>query len=140
MIPRKNSAAYRQYIYWLHFSEGSLMPQMLLKLIFDKIKTAPMPFFIKPIAKGIADKVLKGYVLPNVKHNLEFIEDHLSNNDWFAGDKMTGADIQMSFPLEASLARTNMDDYPNIQSYVKKIHALDTFKKALKKGGPYDYA
>jgi len=140
MIPRKNSEAYRQYIYWLHFSEGSLMPQMLLKLIFDKIKDAPVPFFIKPIAKGIANKVLNGYVLPNVKHNVSFIEDHLSKNDWFAGNKITGADIQMSFPLEASMARTNMDDYPNIKAYVKKIQALGTYKKALKKGGPYDYA
>ena len=140
MVPRKNTVAYRQYIYWLHFSEGSLMPQLLLKLIFDKIKTAPMPFFIKPIAKGIANKVLANYVLPNVKNNMDFIEDHLSENDWFAGDKMTGADIQMSFPLEASMARTKMDDYPHTKAYVEKIHALETYKKALEVGGPYDYA
>lgn len=139
MVPRKNTEAYREYIYWLHFSEGSLMPQLLLKLIFDKIKTAPMPFFIKPIAKGIANKVLSNYVMPNVKNNMDFIEKHLSQNKWFAGDKMTGADIQMSFPLEASMARTKMDDYPNTKAYVEKIHALKTYKKALEVGGPYDY-
>ena len=140
MIPRKNSESYRQYIYWLHFSEGSLMPQMLLKLIFDKIKTAPMPFFIKPIAKGIANKVLNGYVMPNVKNNMDYIEKHLSENEWFAGAKMTGADIQMSFPLEASMARTDTSNYSNIKTYVDKIHALDTYRKALDVGGPYDYA
>lgn len=140
MVPRKNTGAYRQYIYWLHYSEGSLMPQMLLKLVFEKIKTAPMPFFIRPIAKGIANKVLGGYVQPNIKHSLDFIEDHLSKNDWFAGQKMTGADIQMSFPLEASMTRTNMDGYTNIKAFVERIHALDTYKKALKVGGPYDYA
>jgi glutathione S-transferase len=116
------------------------MPQMLLKLIFEKIKTAPMPFFIRPIAKGIANKVLDGYVSPNVKHNMDFIEDHLSKNDWFAGNKMTGADIQMSFPLEATMANTSMKDYPNTQAFVNKVHALDTYKKALEIGGPYDYA
>jgi len=140
MVPDKNTTAYRQYIYWLHFSEGSLMPQLLLKLIFDKIKIAAMPFFIKPIAKGIANKVLSGYVLPNVKNNMDFVEQHLSKNKWFAGESMTGADIQMSFPLEASMTRTDMSDYPNTKAYVKKIQALKTYKKALEVGGPYDYA
>jgi len=140
LIPRKNSQAYRDYIYWLHFSEGSLMPQLLLKLIFDKIKTSPMPFFIRPIAKAIANKVLHNYVEPNVKNNMKFIEQHLSQTPWFAGEKMTGADIQMSFPLEASLSRTKNNDYPAIKGYVTKIQALDAYKKALEKGGPYDYA
>lgn len=140
LIPRKGTESQRQYTYWLHFAEGSLMPQLLLKLIFDKIKTSPMPFFIRPIAKGIANKVLNDYVLPNVTNNMKFIEMHLAQNDWFAGDKMTGADIQMSFPLEAALTRMDSKDVPNIKAYVDKIHALNGYKKALEVGGPYDYA
>lgn len=140
LIPRKNTEAYRQYIYWLHFSEGSLMPQLLLKLIFDKVKNAPVPFFIKPITKGIANKVMNAYVAPNIKNNMKFINDHLAENEWFAGDKMTGADIQMSFPLEASLSRSPAEGYSHIKAYVKKIHALPAYKKALEVGGPYDYA
>jgi glutathione S-transferase len=140
MIPRKNTESNRQYTYWLHFAEGSLMPQLLLKLIFDKVKTAPMPFFIRPIAKGIANKVLDDYVLPNVTNNMKFIEMHLGNNKWFAGDKMTGADIQMSFPLEAALSRMDTKLVPNIKAYVDKIHATQSYKKALEVGGPYDYA
>ena len=140
MIPQNNTEAYRQYIYWLHFSEGSLMPQLLLKLVFDKIKTAPMPFFVKPIAKGIANKVLNGYTLPNIKNNMDFIESHLAQSKWFAGEIFTGADIQMSFPLEASMARVNTDAHPHTKAFVDRIHALDNYKKALVKGGPYDYA
>ncbi len=140
MVPRKGTESQRQYTYWLHFSEGSLMPQLLLKLIFDKVKTAPMPFFIKPIAKGIANKVLNDYVLPNVENNMKFIEMHLGQTEWFAGNKMTGADIQMSFPLEAALSRIDAKMLPNIKKYVDKIHALDTYKKSLEIGGPYDYA
>jgi len=140
LIPRKGTESQRQYTYWLHFAEGSLMPQLLLKLIFDKIKTSPMPFFIRPIAKGIANKVLGDYVLPNVTNNMKFIEMHLGQNEWFAGNKMTGADIQMSFPLEAALTRMDSKDVPNIKAYVDKIHALDGYKKAIEVGGPYDYA
>ncbi len=140
-IPDINSPEYRQYIYWLHFAEGSLMPPLLLKIVFDKVKSGPMPFFIRPIAKEISRKVMSSYVSPNIKGNLAFIEDHLKSNEWIAGDNMTGADIQMSFPLEACVASgVAGSQYPKIIAYVKRIHARPAYKKALEVGGPYDYA
>lgn len=131
----------RAYQYWLHFAEGSLMPPLLLKLVFDKVRKSPMPFFAKPIAKSISRKVMKSFVGPNIKNNLAFIEDYLATHEWFAGNKLTGADIQMSFPLEASVASGVADhQYPNIIAYVKRIHARPGYQKALTVGGPYDYA
>ena len=141
LIPEMGSVEYRQYQYWLHFSEGSLMPQLLLKLIFEKVATGPMPFFVRPIAKGIAKKVMDGYVGPNINTNLDFIESHLAKHDWFAGSKISGADIQMSFPLEATVARgIDHNDYPKITAFVKRLHARPAYQKALKAGGAYDYA
>lgn len=131
----------RAYQYWLHFAEGSLMPPLLLKLVFDKVRKSPMPFFAKPIAQSISRKVMKSFVGPNIKNNLAFIEDYLAAHEWFAGNKLTGADIQMSFPLEASVASGVADNqYPNIIAYVKRIHARTAYQKALAAGGPYDYA
>jgi len=140
-IPPASSGAYQSYVYWLHFAEGSLMPPMVLKLVFDKIVSSPMPFFAKPIAKGIAKKVMTGYVGPTIKDNLDFIESHLKSHEWFAGDHLSGADFQMSFPLEAWVAR-NPDDssYPRIAAYVKRVHERPAYQKALNTGGPYDYA
>src|SRR3954470_1149147 len=43
-----------RYSYWMHYAEGSLMPPLLLKLVFDRVQKADMPFFIKPVARGIA--------------------------------------------------------------------------------------
>ncbi|UZE94597.1 glutathione S-transferase [Alkalimarinus alittae] len=135
------SAAHRDYVFWLHFAEGSLMPPLLLKLVFDKVRTSPMPFFAKPIAKSIAQKVMKSFVGPNIKGNLAFIEHYLADHEWFAGDKLTGADMQMSFPLEACVASGVADSgYPNIVAYVKRVHARPAYQKALSVGGPYDYA
>lgn len=34
------------------------MPSLRMKRVFNKVKRAPMPFIAKPMAKGIADKVL----------------------------------------------------------------------------------
>jgi len=140
-IPEPKSEAYRQYLYWLHFSEGTLMPQLLLKIIFEKIVNSPMPFFVKPIAKAIVKKVMKGYVGPNLISNFEFIENHLKSNEWFAGDLISGADIQMSFPLEAWVSKnTDNQNYPEIAAYVKRFQARTAYQKALKLGGSYDYA
>jgi glutathione S-transferase len=140
LMPKQGSESYWQYIYWLHFSEGSLMPPMVMNLVLSKMKESPMPFFVRPIAKKIADQIVKQFSGPNIKSSLEFIEAHLSNNTWFCGEQLTGADIQMSFPLEASAARGMVDQYPNILAYVKRFQALPAYIAALAKGGDYDYA
>jgi glutathione S-transferase len=73
------------------------MPPLLLKLIFDRIPTMPMPFFVKPIARGISEKVLARMVTPNLTRQLDFMEKELAANAWFAGAEFSAADIQMSF-------------------------------------------
>lgn len=139
--PTQDNDQYWQYLYWLHFCEGSLMPPMVMRLVFMKMRSAPMPFFIKPIARMLADKVLKNFVSPNIKNSLAYIESHLANNIWFCGDQLTGADFQMSFPLEASAARGLIgDDYPNIKKYVQAFQARPAYQAGLAKGGEYDYA
>ncbi len=127
------------YRYFMHFAEGSAMPPLVMKLIFNKIKRAPMPFFVKPIAKGIADKVLGGFVQPNIDAQLKFLESELAARPWFAGTEMTAADVQMSFPLEAAAARGgSLDGYPKIKAFLERIHARPAYRKALERGGPYD--
>ena len=126
------------YRYYLHFAEGSAMPPLLMKLVFNRIKRAPMPFFVKPIAKGIADKVLGSFVQPNIDAQLKFLESELSARPWFAGAEFSAADVQMSFPLEAAAARGGaMDGYPKIKDFLARIHARPAYQRALKRGGPY---
>ncbi len=117
------------------------MPPLLLRLVFDRIKRAKVPFFVKPITKAIANKVLSEFVNPNIKRLLDFIEGSLKGKKWFLGDHLSGADIQMSFPLETSVTNGLVDEhYPFIHSYVERIHQLPSYQSALKKGGKYDYA
>lgn len=141
LVPETGTKAADQAEYWLHFAEGSLMPYLVMTLVFNKIKTSPMPFFVRPIAKAIANQVLQSFITPNVESTMTFINDHLSRNTWFAGDKMTAADFQMIFPLEAAMSRSEAAKaMPAIAKYVERVHATETYKAALKKGGPYDYA
>ena len=141
LIPPAGSAERRRYTYWLHFAEGSAMPPLLLKLIFDRIPTTPMPFFVRPIARGISNKVLQQMVLPNLKRQLDFMEGELARSTWFAGDEFSGADIQMSFPVEASAQRAGLDaSRPRLFAYLKRIHERPAYRKALERGGPYSFA
>ncbi|NLU12805.1 MAG: glutathione S-transferase [Gammaproteobacteria bacterium] len=139
--PAPGSQQWIDYNYWLHYAEGSLMPFLLLRLVFAKIKTSPMPFFVKPVAKGIADKTAKQFINPQLHNHLDFIEAHLGKNQWFLGDELSVADFQMSFPLEAALARGIVGrNRPNIANYVKRYQARPAYQRALEKGGEYDYA
>lgn len=133
------SQAGLDYTYWLHSAEGSLMPFLVMTKVFDTIKKSPMPFFVKPIAKAIASKVETSFILPTVKSHFEFIESVLGKQKWFAGEQFTGADVQMSFPLEAASA-SMAGEYPNIDAWLERIHARSAWQAALKKGGPYQYA
>lgn len=134
------SEAQRQNSYWSHFAEGSLMPPMVAKLVFDKVRSKASPFFVKIIANMIADKVMDGYYNPIIQANMSFINSHLENNEWFAGTQLSGADFQMSFPLEASVARGVGKHFPAIEAFVAKVHQRDAYKRALEKGGEYDFA
>jgi glutathione S-transferase len=141
LSPAAGTPERRRYTYWMHFAEGSAMPPLLLKLIFDRIPTLKMPFFAKPIARGISSKVLERMVLPNLKRQLDFMEDELSRSTWFAGSEFSAADIQMSFPLEAAAQRAGLDaGRPHLMAFLKRIHERPAYKKALERGGPYSFA
>jgi glutathione S-transferase len=130
-----------RFTYWLHFAEGSAMPPLLLKLIFERIKVTPMPFFAKPIARGLANKVLAAMVDPNLKRQLDFMEAELGKTEWFAGADFSAADIQMSFPVEAAAQRAGLDaSRPKLMAFLKRIHARPAYQKALERGGPYSFA
>jgi glutathione S-transferase len=138
LIPPVGTPDRLRYTYWLHFAEGSAMPVLLLKLIFDRIETGPMPFYAKPIARGIAGKVSAGFIRPNLQRQLAFLESELSDREWFAGALFTAADIQMSFPVEAAQARAGLDQSrPRLMRFLERIHARPAYQRALAKGGPF---
>lgn len=137
--PAKELPAYLRYRYWMHYSEGSLMPPLLLKLVFDKVEASPMPFFVKPIAKAISGKVKSSFILPQISAHLDYLEDELGKGAWFAGDDFTAADVHLSFPIEAAAARGGLDaSRPRLMNYLKRIHARPAYQRALERGGVYE--
>ncbi len=136
LAPARGTPAFNDYRYFLHYAEGSLMPFLLLKLIFTRVKTSKMPFFVKPIARKIADTVSGQFVTPNLTRHLTFLDDHLAKHAWFAGDELSAADVQMSYPMEAIVARVQDLATPRMGEWVAKVRARPAFARALERGGP----
>ncbi len=139
LVPRAGTPEHQRYVYWLHYAEGSLMPPLLLNLVFNRVETAPMPFFIRPIAKQIAGRAKGGFIGPQINLHLDYIEGELGKSQWFAGNELTAADVQMSFPLEAAAARAGFgSSRPRLTAFLDRIHARAPYQRALAKGGPYE--
>jgi glutathione S-transferase len=137
--PAPGTPEQRRYTYWLHFAEGSAMPPLLMKLVFDKVRSAKVPFFVRPVVKGVADQVTKAFIAPNLQRQFSFMEAELAERPWFTGEAFSAADIQMSFPLEAGQARGGLDArYPRLTEWLQRIHARPAYQRALERGGPYD--
>ena len=136
LVPKPGSPERLRYIYWMHFAEGSAMPPLLIKLVLDRMMKAP--FVVRPVAKAIANKVKKGFVEPNIRRQLDYMEAELERSTWFAGNEFTAADIQMSFPLEAAAARGGLDGkWPRLIEFLHRIQAREAYRAALERGGEY---
>ncbi len=123
--PEKGTQEYVDYVHFLHFAEGSAMLPLLLALYTGFLGESGAP--IQPM------------IMSEIKAILDYCEYHLISKTWFAGDEMTGADIQMIFPLEAAKARGRLKGYEACNEYVDRVHALPAYQRALEKGGPYAY-
>jgi glutathione S-transferase len=139
LIPPAGTPERLRYTYWLHYAEGSAMPPLLLSLIFGRLPRQPMPFFVRPIARGLCSKVLETFVAPQLKTHQEFMEGELEKSPWFAGEEFSGADIQMSFVVEASAARGGLgQSRPKLMAWLEHIRGRAAYKRALEKGGAYE--
>ena len=138
LAPPAGTPQWRRYRYWMHYAEGSAMPPLLMKLVFDRVERAKAPFFVRPIMRSIARQAKRSYIEPQIALHLDYLEAELANSPWFAGDDFTAADIQMSFPLEAAVARGGLDARrPRLMAFLERIHARPAYRRALERGGEF---
>jgi glutathione S-transferase len=140
LIPPADTAQRLRYTYWLHYAEGSAMPPLLLKLVFDRVANSPAPWPISAVARRIAKTVQTAFIGPQLTRHLDYMESELAAHTWFAGEEFTAADVQMSFPLEAAASRAGLNvSRPHLMGFLERIHARDAYRRALQRGGPYSF-
>ncbi len=113
-----------RYLYFMHYAEGSLMPQLFLKLVIGKLSVLGMP--------------ARGYVNRNLQTHLDFLEGELAGRPYFVGEELTAADIQMSYPLVAAMERGGGERYPRLVEYVQRLRERPGLVRAIEKAGPLE--
>ncbi len=137
LLATPGSAEYRQLRFWMHYAEGSLMNWLVMKLVFMTIPRQPMPFFVRPIARKLCATVQTRLIDPNLKSAMAFIEDHLTKNTWFAGERLTLADFQMSFAVAALLSRGDATGQcPHIAAWLQRVEVRPAWQRGIAQGGP----
>ncbi|RYY73155.1 MAG: glutathione S-transferase [Gammaproteobacteria bacterium] len=122
------------YLYWKNFAEASLMPYLAMTKLFSRIEQGT-PFIVRPIAKLVIKKINKEYLHANLVTEVNLIERHLSEHQWFAGDQFTAADILMGFMLDALCGKfITKTSHPNSCNFVEEIKARPAYQRAKEKG------
>ncbi|MCA9611174.1 MAG: glutathione S-transferase [Sandaracinus sp.] len=135
--PEAGSEAHRRYRFFLHYAEGSLMPPLLVHLITGQLRTKKIPFLVRPIAKAIAGQIDGAFTNGELASNVAFLEKELASRSFLAGDELSAADVQMSYPVLALLSRSGAPA-PAIRAYVARLEARPAYAKAIEVGGPID--
>lgn len=125
------------YRFWLHYAEGSLMPLLMMKLVFGSLGKPPVPFGFRTVGKLLGQGVQKSYLNKQIATHAQFIEQSLNGREWFAGDRFSMADIQMIFPVIALLARGGTDNLPNLARWKQRVEQRPSWLRAMTKGGPF---
>ena len=124
--PLAGSADYETYNQWMHYSEGSAMFPLLLKLYVARLGEGGAP--------------LHPRIESEIANHLGYIDVSLDGRDWLVGDTLSGADVQMSFVGEIAGAFGLRARYPNLDAWVKRFQARPAYQRALERGGPYSFA
>jgi len=112
------------YLYWLHFAEGSAMLPLLLKLYVGLLGEAGAP-------------LLQMRVEPEIEAHLAHADRALEGRDHFVANRFTAADIEMSFVLDAARGRGGLDRFPNLSRVRAANQQRPAYQRALERGGPY---
>ena len=125
MMPAPGSTEYEAYQEWLHYSEGSAMLPLMLNLYVSRLKEAGAP--------------LHPRIDSEMANHLGYIDRALKGREFFVGQSLSGADIQMSFVGEVAGSRGNRENYPHIEAWVQRFQARPAYRRAIERGGPYAY-
>jgi glutathione S-transferase len=124
--PDPATPAYDDYQMWMHYAEGSAMLPLMLNLYVSRLGEGGAP--------------LAPRIESEIANHLGYLDGHLKGREYLMGREFTGADVQMSFIGEIAETYGKRAAFPDLDAWVKRLHARPAYKKALEKGGPYRFA
>jgi len=121
LAPASDSGDYNRYLQFLHYAEGSAMLPLMLKLYTSRLGDGAAP--------------LQPRIESEMQRHLGFLNSELAGRDYFIGNELTGADVQLSFAVQMAVKFCGEDAYPNLTAFVRRIEARDAYQRAIEKSG-----
>ena len=125
LAPRVDSPDYQRYVEWMHFAEGSAMLPVMLKLYTARLGDAGAPLVPRIHAE--------------IENNFGFLDGELGDRDYFVGDELTAADIQLSFPIQAARMLYTLEKFPKLAAFLTRVQARPAYRRAIERGGAYAF-
>jgi glutathione S-transferase len=126
MMPKAGTPQYETYNEWLHYAEGSAMLPLMLNLYVSRLKEAGSP--------------LHPRIDSEIANHLGYVDGALKGREFFVGQSLTGADIQMSFVGEMAHVFGRLGPFSNLAAWLARMHARPAFQRSVEKGGAYRFA
>ena len=124
------------YTYFLHYAEGSLMPLLFMKLVFNRLPER-VPFFdagrsAQLISSG-ADKALLG---PQISNHFVFLESELAQARLVRRRRVHRRRHPDELPDRSRPAARagSCAQMPKLTAFLERIHARPAYKRALEEG------
>ena len=113
LMPARGTPERLRYRYWMHYAEGSAMPPLLLKLVFDQVEQGEDALLRQAHRQGHRRQGAQGsFIQPQIDRHLDYLEGELGKTRLVRRPAFSAADVQMSFPVEAAAARGRLDARP----------------------------
>jgi glutathione S-transferase len=122
-----------QYRFWLHYAEGSLMPLLLMKLVFASLGKPPVPFGMRTLGNALGKGYRSAWLNRQLDTHARFIETHLPAS---AGLPARAEHGRYSDELSAMalLARGGVDELPISDAWVQRVEQRPAWQKPLSAG------
>jgi len=121
LAPASDSRDYNRYLQFLHYAEGSAMLPLMLKLYTSRLGDGAAP--------------LQPRIESEMQRHLGFLNSELAGRDYFIGNELTGADVQLSFAVQMAVKFCGEEAYPTLTAFVRRIEARDAYRRAIEKSG-----
>jgi glutathione S-transferase len=125
MAPAESSPDWPRYLQLMHYAEGSAMLPVIMKLYLSRLGDAGAP--------------LAPRVVGEIENHLGFLDAELAGREFFVGQELTAADINLSFVFQAARALHGLQNFPNLARFLDRVQARPAYRRALERGGPYAF-
>ena len=119
--PAMGTPDYNRYIQFLHYAEGSAMLPLMLKLYVGRLGEGGAP--------------LQPRIQSELANHLGYLNAELANREFFVGNELSGADVQISFVAQMAVKSAGRETYPNLTRFVDMIEARPAYQRAISKSG-----